>query len=104
MLKYSVIFNVSKISDFKTIKSSSSGNWYFFFKIFWHSVKLRAEVSTSSRFPPFSLGETGIEFGPIRVLAAYPLLIFINFSDSILTEENSILKLFPIITWARGKL
>ena len=68
------------------IKSSSSGKPYFFFNIFAHVDISIADV----------VGFSDSEISPFKYLA--------NFSNSNLTEVNSIEILFPTINLDSGRL
>ena len=73
------------------IKSSSAGNLYFFFKIFSHADKSKP------------VGLNGFSSVPLSGSSS-PLRYFAIFSNSNLTEVNSILILFPTIILLSGKL
>ena len=73
------------------IKSSSAGNLYFFFKIFSHADKSKP------------VGLNGFSSVPLSGSSS-PLRYFAIFSNSNLTEVNSILILFNTIILLSGKL
>ncbi len=79
-------FNSFIISALIMIKSSSSGKPYFFFNMLAHWEIFNADV------------------GGLRSEGNSPFKYLANFSNSNLTEVNSIEILFPIITLDSGRL